>query len=153
MRSPKFGPAFRGLVVSVALVVQALSQEHTMLRRSTLNIPQTFGWNLDDGTIWGRGQSSGYFDFWYEAVTPDLRYLVPLRGATLAATGNRALGYAGCRSSSLSSKKIDFRNLRNGTFVCAHTAQGRYAEFSIDNLRLETDGTLTLLISFITWAE
>src|SRR5258706_15099920 len=102
MRSHQFRLASRLIIVSVTLVVQALSQEHTIRRPGTLNIPQTFEWNLDDGTVSARGQSSESFDLWYETVTPDLRYLVPLRGATLAVTGDKALGYAGCLSSQLS---------------------------------------------------
>src|SRR5260221_5312294 len=109
-------------IVSITLVVQAPSQDHPVRGWGTLDIPQTFQWNLDNGTVWKRGesQSPDVFDFWYEAASPTLRYLVPLGGATLAIAGEKAPGYAGCVGSNLSEKKIDFQHLRRRTFVCDH---------------------------------
>jgi hypothetical protein len=139
--------------LTVVLAVQAVSQDQPIRKTGTLEIPQTFCWNLDDGVIEGRGQRCDSFDFWYEAVNPNLRYLVPQHGATLAVAGDKSIGYAGCASANLSKTKINFEGLQKGTFVCAHTSEGRYAEFSIDGLLDDQggSGTLILRISFTTW--
>jgi hypothetical protein len=56
---------------------------------------------------------------------------------------------------SLSKTEINFQDLQKGTFVCAHTSEGRYAEFLIDDLLNDPggSGTLTLRISFTTWQQ
>jgi hypothetical protein len=148
--SYRIGFLCRLLTVSAVLIVQGAPQDHPVRCRSRLDIPQTHCWNLDDGAVSKIGQlCEPPFDFWYEAVNPTLRYLVPQHGAALAIVGVNAVGYAGCATADLSKKQIDFQQLKKGTFLCAWTSEGRYAEFSIDDLFDDPDalGTLTLRIT------
>lgn len=146
-------PVFRLISVSAVLIVHAASQDHPVRSRGTLDIPQTHCWNFDDAVVGGNGQPCKLpFDFWYEAVNPTLRYLVPSNNAALVIVGNASVGYRGCANSDLSKKRINFSDLRRGMFLCARTNQGRYVEFLVDDFFDDPEGRgLTLRITYKTW--
>jgi hypothetical protein len=140
------------------LVPQGTDQNHAVRFRGRLEIPQTYDWDLDDGVVSQMGEEfKAPYDFWYEAVLTRTstihRYLVPGNGALLAVAGDRAIGYTGCRSSALSDKAVALDSLPKGTFLCARTDEGRYSEFSVDDLYPNPPGSnvLTLAITVTTW--
>lgn len=137
--------------VTVAILVQAGAQEHPVRNRGTVAIPQTYCWSFEPSAISKTGESCADYDFWYEAVNAKLRYIVPSEDSTMAIVGYSSVGYSGCKNARLSNKRIDFKDLPKGTFLCATDYGGLYTEFSVNDLRPERDGTLTLELSFTTW--
>jgi Bacterial Ig-like domain (group 3) len=132
-------------------------EDHPVRCQGKLEIPQTYHWDLDDGAVSHLGEpSSPPYDVWYEAVLTQMhtthRYLVPKNGAALAVVGNRSVGFAGCRSADYTDEAISLDKLQKGTFICAQTDEGRYSEFSFDDLYPESS-RLTLKITYTTWEQ
>lgn len=132
-------------------------EDHPVRCQGKLEIPQTYHWDLDDGVVSHLGEpSSPPYDVWYEAVLTQMhtthRYIVPKNGAALAVVGNRSVGFAGCRSADYTDEAISLDKLQKGTFICAQTDEGRYSEFSFDDLYPESS-RLTLKITYTTWEQ
>lgn len=148
---------FAGTLLTI-LAPEGTALEQPVRGQGRLQIPQTYAWDLDEGIVSHLGEPpEAPYDFWYEAVrTPwDAihRYLVPRNGAALAIVGERAVGYESCRSANLSDKAVNLGRLPRGTFLCARTNEGHYAEFSIDDLYSLSPASrvLTLARTYTTW--
>jgi hypothetical protein len=132
-------------------------EDHPVRCQGKLEIPQTYHWDLDDGAVSHMGEfPSPPYDVWYEAILTQMhtthRYLVPKNGAALAVVGNRSVGFAGCRSANYGDEAVSLDKLQKGTFICAQTDEGRYSEFSFDDL-YPGSSRLTLKITYTTWEQ
>jgi hypothetical protein len=135
--------------VSVVLLPEEPAQDQVIRSQGRLDIQQTYQADLDDGVISRMGEPLGPpYDLWYEAVNPQLRYLVPVNGALLA------IGSSGCASVELSNPRIDMSKLRKGTVLCLQTNEGRYSEITIEDLYAPNPNqpdVLTQAIEYKTW--
>ena len=133
---------------------------HSIHRRGSSEIVQTFSIDLDAGSastpggIW-----SNDWDLWFEAVNDNVRYLVPLNGATAALIGKTSAGYSGCASAYFSRARILVSDSIKGAWICIKTNQGRYSEIEIRDIvtrPVESRASVvhsfwTLVISYQTW--
>jgi TonB family protein len=133
--------------------------EPTVRCQGRLEIQQTYCWDLDDGVVGHTGEPcEAPYDLMYRAVRTPMnaihRYLVPKNGAKVAVLGSTAVGYEGCRSANFSSEHgVVLDDSLKGHFFCAQTNEGRYSEFSIDDLYAVSPDShvLTLVITYTTW--
>lgn len=110
-----------------------------------LIIPQTYCADLDEGGV----TCDSADDIWFEAVTATQRYVTPRHGAMMAIASKATVGRYGCATASLSGDRININNLPVGTYLCAKTNLGRYAEVLIASAIGPSPGTL--LIGYTTW--
>ena len=154
--------AVRILSLLVALsgvtVPEGIAFEQPVRCQETLNIQQTYAWDLDDGIVAQTGEPlDAPYDIQYAATLTPMntisRSLVPKNGATLAVVGASTVGYLGCRSANLSNRPLNLGKLPKGTHLCARTNEGRYSEFSIVDLYppYPASDVLTLVITYTTW--
>ncbi len=115
-------------------------------RTGSLDIPQTFSADLDEGMV----TSGSTSDIWFEAVTATQRYITPRNGAKISNVGTSSVGYAGCVSASLSTSRININDLPVGSYVCVRTSAGRYSQFRV-NAPAVGPSPGTLHIGFTTW--
>lgn len=114
-------------------------------RTGPLDVPQTYVFDLDTGTVGAGG------DIWFQAVTATQRYLVPRGGAEMSISGRRNRGLAGCSTARYSAGRISIRDIPVGTYVCVRTNEGRYSEFRVNARVGPSPGTLR--IGYTTWAN
>ncbi|WP_421855883.1 hypothetical protein [Oricola sp.] len=109
-----------------------------------LNIPQTYLFDLDRGAVTQTGA-----DFWFQAETASLLYLVPRNGARIG-VGNRAnRGAAGCAAARMTTDRVSLSDLPVGSYVCARTNEGRISQFRVNGVSPGSPKTLS--IGFTTW--
>lgn len=109
-----------------------------------LDIPQTYLFDLDRGAVTQAGA-----DFWFEAETASLLYLVPRNGAKIG-VGNRSnRGAAGCAVARMTSDRVSLRDIPVGSYICARTNEGRISQFRIN--ALSGGSPKTLSIGYTTW--
>jgi len=109
-----------------------------------INVPQTYLFDLDRGNVTKTGA-----DFWFQAETRDLLYLVPRNGAKIG-VGNRSnRGLAGCRSARMNSNRVSLRDIPPGSYICARTNEGRISQFRVNGLSGGSPKTLSL--GYTTW--
>ena len=114
--------------------------------QGSLAIRQTFLADLDTGSI----ASDRSSDLWFEAETATARFLHPMNGATLAATGaSAAPGLAGCRNAPFGAGRVPVAQLAAGTFICLRTNGGRIAQLEIVQAPGPSPGTLR--VNYVTW--
>ncbi len=133
------------ILVVIVVIVATRPPPATIHASGTLNIPQTFLADLDQGVI---GDEVGA-DIWFQGVTATTRYVTPWSGVLIAKMGTSPVGKSGCAAAALSSARIDINNLPVGTYVCVRTNQGRYSQFRVDAAVGPSPGTL--VIGFTTW--
>jgi len=123
-------------------------------------IVQTFAIDLDEradftpGGIW-----SNDWDLWFEAVSDNVRYLVPVNGATAGIIGKTAAGYSGCSATNFSRASVPITEAMTGMWICIKTNKGRYSEIEIREIRTHRNQSRasvyrslwTLVISYKTW--
>ena len=114
-------------------------------RTGPLEVPQTYLFDLDTGTVGAGG------DIWFQAVTATERYLTPRGGAGMSISGRRNRGLAGCSTARYSTGRISIRDIPVGTYVCVRTNEGRTAEFRVNARVGPSPGTLR--IGYTTWAN
>ena len=109
-----------------------------------LDIPQTYMFDLDRGAVTQAGA-----DFWFQAETRTLLYLVPRNGARIG-VGNRSnRGAAGCAAARMTTERVSLSDLPVGSYVCARTNEGRISQFRIN--AISPGSPKTLSIGFTTW--
>ncbi len=109
-----------------------------------LNIPQTYLFDLDRGAVTQTGA-----DFWFQAETRALLYLVPRNGAKIG-VGNRSnRGAAGCAAARMTTERVSLSDLPVGSYICARTNEGRVSQFRIN--AISGGSPKTLSIGFTTW--
>jgi hypothetical protein len=137
----------------VLLALQAAAQNSSVLRQEHIEIPQTFGVDLDAGKVPTSPQSMASVDLWFEAVTDRERYLRPMNGATMAMLGTEPVGYSGCAAAKFSGRWIDVESLQKGTYLCVKTKQGRYSEVRVDEVSQNLTGPtpLSLMVTYTIW--
>ncbi len=146
----------RTFAAALALLVMAACGESptapsasTVYRSGTLQLPQTYAADLDEGAIVPNPHDKN--DLWLEAVTADERYLSPT-GATLVVYGPTAPGLQGCAAATLSNSRISIASLAVGVFLCARTDDGRLVEMRIVGLPGPTSNLLPVLtIDYTTY--
>jgi len=110
-----------------------------------LSIPQTYTVELDEGGVVAGAEA----DLWFQAETPTRRYLTPRNGARIGVVGRRSVGRDGCDSVRLSERRVSLRDMPEGTYVCARTNRGRYAQFRVNAEAGPSPGELR--IGYTTW--
>lgn len=109
-----------------------------------LDIPQTFLFDLDRGSVTEAGA-----DFWFQAETRDLLYLVPRNGARIGIGDGSNRGAAGCAVARMTTSRVSLSDLPVGAYVCARTNEGRISQFRINDLSRRSPKTLS--IGYTTW--
>jgi len=153
-----------GLVtgISVLSLLTALSfvprtpQEASVLHEGKLEIPQTYGVDLEVGKVPARGEPFDVVDVWFEAVTGTERYLAPVHGAVMALMSGEKAEYASCASASFSRQRINLNDLKAGSVLCVKTRRGLLSEIRFEHM-LEDNPTPPHLpimtITFTTWSK
>lgn len=109
-----------------------------------LDIPQTYMFDLDRGGVTQAGA-----DFWFQAETASLLYLVPRNGARIG-VGNRSnRGAAGCAAARFTTDRVSLRDIPVGSYVCVKTNEGRISQFRVNGISGGSPKTLS--IGFTTW--
>lgn len=109
-----------------------------------LDIPQTYMFDLDRGGVTQAGA-----DFWFQAETASLLYLVPRNGARIG-VGNRSnRGAAGCAAARFTTDRVSLRDIPVGSYVCVRTNEGRISQFRVN--AISGGSPKTLSIGFTTW--
>ncbi|QKV19859.1 hypothetical protein [Oricola thermophila] len=109
-----------------------------------LDIPQTYQFDLDRGAVTRSGA-----DFWFQAETASLLYLVPQNGARIGVGDRSNRGAAGCATARYTGNRVSLRDLPVGSYICARTNEGRISQFRINGLSGGSPKTLS--IGFMTW--
>ena len=109
-----------------------------------LDIPQTYLFDLDRGAVTQRGA-----DFWFQAETASLLYLVPRNGARIGVGNRTNRGAAGCAAARMSTSRVSLSDLPVGSYVCARTNEGRISQFRVNGISPGSPKTLS--IGFTTW--
>jgi len=126
----------------------ASTLEPTPFSSGSINIPQTFIVDLDQGVLVDSNHVDKG-DIWFEAATSAERYLTLWNGMQIALVGTHAPELSGCQSASYSSNPIAISDLPEGTYVCVQTNEGRYSQVRIEATVGPSPGTLS--ISYTTW--
>lgn len=110
----------------------------------TLQIPQTYLADLDQGTVTQAGA-----DLWFEAETATQLYVTPSNGAALAVGDLSRRNLEACRSARYDAYRVPLSALPPGSFLCVRTNEGRFALVGITALTGASPRTLSL--SYLTW--
>jgi hypothetical protein len=108
-----------------------------------LEVPQTYVFDLDAGTVGGSG------DIWFHAVTNTELYLEPRGGAQMAVGDRSNRGFAGCSSASYSTARVPLGDIPVGSYVCVRTDEGRISQFRMNAISPGSPKTLSL--GYTTW--
>ena len=109
-----------------------------------LDIPQTYQFDLDRGAVTRTGA-----DFWFQAETASLLYLVPQGGARIGVGDRSNRGAAGCAAARMTTERVSLRDIPVGSYICARTNEGRISQFRINAVSAGSPKTLS--IGFTTW--
>lgn len=109
-----------------------------------LDIPQTYMFDLDRGAVTQAGA-----DFWFQAETASLLYMVPRNGARIGVGDRSNRGAAGCAGARFTTDRVSLRDIPVGSYVCARTNEGRISQFRVNGLSGGSPKTLS--IGFTTW--
>lgn len=109
-----------------------------------LDIPQTYLFDLDRGAVTEAGA-----DFWFQAETRDLLYIVPRNGALMGVGDRSNRGQRGCASARLSRDRVSLRDVPPGSYVCVKTDRGRVSQFRVNSI--SSGSPKTLSIGYTTW--
>jgi len=122
-----------------------------MISSGTIDIPQTYLADMDTGAIPMNPKDSLYneVDLWFEAVTPQERYLETYNGATWSILGPNAVNYQDCVNMAPSASRMDIRNLPSGTYICLFTNIKNISIMRINSINYEYKGVIRL--DFTTW--
>jgi hypothetical protein len=122
-----------------------------ILSSGTIDIPQTYLADLDTGVIPKNPKDSLYnaVDLWFEAITPQERYLEPYNGATWTVVGPNQISYQDCLSMTPSPARMDIRNLPSGTYICVVTNIKNISIIRINSINYASKGSIRL--DFTTW--
>lgn len=114
------------------------------LSTGTVDLPQTWQMDLDDGSL----GSGGGADLWFRAQTATQRFLQPVGGAQFAFGDGSNRGRDGCRDAAFSTASIPVTAGLVGRYICIRTDAGRTSQIRINAL----DGTI-LRLGYTTWAN
>lgn len=109
-----------------------------------LDVPQTYTFDLDRG-----GVTSDGADFWFQAETADLLYIVPRNGARIGIGDRSNRGLAGCASARMTTDRVSLGDMPTGSYVCARTNEGRVTQFRVN--AISPGSPKTLSIGYTTW--
>ena len=109
------------------------------------DVPQTYTFDLDRGRV----GNSDDIDFWFQAETRDLLYLVPRNGARISVGDRSNRGYAQCSTARYSSSRVSLSDIPVGSYVCVRTNEGRISQFRVNQVSSGTPKTLS--IGYTTW--
>lgn len=109
----------------------------------TVEVPQTWRLNLEDGAIGGGGS-----DLWFAAETMTERYIQPVGAARVALGDGSNRGRDGCRDAAFTTDRIPVSAALVGRYICVRTDEGRTAQIRVNGL----DGTI-LRLGYTTWAN
>lgn len=123
----------------------------TIISSGTIDIPQTYMADLDTGAIPQNPKDSLYndVDLWFEAVTPQERYLETYNGATWSVMSTNPINYQNCLGMTPSQARVDIRNLPNGTYICVITNIKNVSIIRINSINYGNKGVIRL--DFTTW--
>lgn len=114
------------------------------LSTGTVDLPQTWQMDLDDGSL----GSGGGADLWFRAQTATQRYLTPVGGARFALGDGSNRGRNGCREAAFTTASIPVTGALVGRYICIRTDEGRTSQIRINGL----DGTI-LRLGYTTWSN
>lgn len=109
-----------------------------------IDVPQTFMFDLDRGAVARQGA-----DFWFQAETRALLYLVPQNGAQIGVGDRSARGYDGCSRARMTRNRVSLSDLPVGSYICVRTNEGRVSQFRVNALTQRSPKTLS--IGYTTW--
>jgi hypothetical protein len=89
-------------------------------------------------------------DIWYEADSKSVWWLTPENGARLSTALTIAPGYAGCAAASYSPSRQSLNTLAMGSYLCAQTRNGHYAQIRLDQVPVPNVGG-NLVLTYTTW--
>jgi hypothetical protein len=122
-------------------------QQPQTVATGILPIPQTFRFDLDNGSV-GAGPGA---DFWFQAVNPIQLYIRPVNGAQIAVGNKQNRGFNGCSAEAFSPNPVLLSSLQVGNYICAATNEGRVSQFRVNGISPGSPKTLT--IGFTTWEQ
>ncbi len=109
-----------------------------------IDVPQTYQFDLDRGAVTRDGA-----DFWFQAETASLLYLVPSNGARIGVGDRSNRGAAGCAGARMTGDRVSISDLPVGSYVCARTNEGRITQFRVNAISAGSPKTLS--IGYTTW--
>jgi len=109
-----------------------------------LDVPQTYLFDLDRGAVSRTGA-----DFWFQAETAALLYLVPQNGARIGVGDRTNRGAAGCAVARMTTDRVSLRDMPVGSYICARTGEGRVTQFRVN--AISGGSPKKLSIGFTTW--
>lgn len=109
-----------------------------------LDVRQTFQFDLDRGAVGREGA-----DFWFQAETASLLYLVPSNGARIGVGDRSNRGAAGCASARMTTDRVSLSDMPVGSYVCGRTNEGRITQFRVNGVSGGSPKTLSL--GYTTW--
>jgi hypothetical protein len=117
----------------------------------TFDLPQTYMADLDTGIVPKNPKDSVYndVDLWFEAVTPQERYLEPYNGASWTVVGPNAIGFNDCKGLNPTPARLDIRNLPSGTYICVSTNAKNISVIRINSINFASKAMIR--VDFTTW--
>jgi hypothetical protein len=119
----------------------------TVLSSGKFDVQQTYGVDLDTGTLVGAGAER---DFKFTAVNPTTKYIEPWNSALFRYMGGSVPSLSDCMSASLNSNNVDFFTLSTGDYFCYKTTEGNYGRLEIEGIQ-ESAGVHTINLDHKTW--
>lgn len=113
----------------------------------TLEVPQTFAFDLDQGRVGSGAQA----DIWFQAATPIRMYLTPRNGAEMAVGDRSNRGLRGCERAAYSADPVALHSVPEGSYVCVRTSEGRISQFRMNDISAGYPKKLS--IGYTTWAN
>jgi hypothetical protein len=122
-----------------------------IISSGTIDIPQTYTADLDTGIVPKSSKDSVYneVDLWFEAVTPQERYLEPYNGASWTVVGPNPVNVYDCLGMNPSPARMDIRNLPSGTYICLTTNIKNMSVVRINSINYGYKGVIRL--DYTTW--
>ena len=118
-----------------------------------LEIPQTYMADLDSGAVPRDPKSPAYadVDLWFDAVSPNERYLEAYNGASMLLMGSAQVGFDQCRNLQASVARLDINTLPSGTYICVLTNIKNTSVVRINSIDYSSPGMLRL--DYMTWHQ
>ena len=124
-----------------------------MISSGLLEIPQTYQADLDSGVVPRDAKSPAYadVDLWFDAISPNERYLETYNGASMLVMGAAPVGVTECQNMQASVARADINALPIGTYICVLTNIKNTSVVRVNSINYASPGSIRL--EFQTWHQ